>query len=152
MDTAPHRGYVNGLTLAFGIATINIIPKRHDEYVLTASGATLLPHGKTEFRSDLRHGHLRVEVFNGRVQAVDSNQSEQLRSNQVLACDYSGPNEFQMSETIQMDEWDKWVQERDRQASLAAWHGPGPGMYDWEGTLVPFGGMGLPPAVFTADD
>jgi ferric-dicitrate binding protein FerR (iron transport regulator) len=151
MGSAPHSGYVNQLNLAVGFATINIIPKRHDEYVVTASGASLLPRGKTEFRADLSHGHLRVEVFNGRVQAADASQSEQLRKNQVLACDYRIPGAFQVTDTIQRDEWDKWVQTRDRQASLAAYSGQGPGMYSWEDNLIPFGGMGLPPGAFAGD-
>ena len=148
MGTAVHGGYVNHLNLAVGFATINIIPKRHDEFVLTASGASLLPHGKTEFRADLSRDHLRVEVFDGRVQAADSSQSKQLRRNQVLACDYNARGVFHVTDTIQMDEWDSWVQMRDRQASLAAYSGPGPGMYDWEKDLIPFGGMGLLPGAF----
>jgi ferric-dicitrate binding protein FerR (iron transport regulator) len=149
MAFASRSGYVNHLNLAVGFATINIIPKRHDEYVLTAAGASLLPHGKTEFRVDLSRGHLRVEVFDGRVQAADSSQSEQLRRNQVLACDYNVRALFHVTDTIQMDEWDRWVQMKDRQASLAAYSGPGPGMYDWEKDLIPFGG--LFPGAFEAD-
>jgi len=151
MGSAPHSGYVNHLNLAVGFATINIISKRHDEYVLTASGASLLPHGKTEFRADLSHSHLRVEVFKGRVQAADSSRSAQLGRNQVLACDYSARSDFHVTDTIQMDAWDRWVKMRDRQASLAAYSVPAPGMYDWENGLMPFGGMGQLPAALAED-
>ncbi len=132
MGNAIHGGYVNHLNLAAGFATIHVIPRRHDEFVLTASGASLLPHGKTEFRADLSRDHLRVEVFDGRVQAADSSQSKQLRRNQVLACDYNARGVFHVTDMIRLDEWDSWVQARDQQASLAAYSDPGPGMYDWE--------------------
>ena len=151
MKSAPHKGYVNHLNLALGLATLNIVPKRHDEYVLTASGANLRPYGRAEFRTDLSHGRVRVEVFTGRVQAVSSSQSEQLRKNRVLACDCAISGVFQLTGSIQMDEWDKWVQARDRQVRLAVYSAPGPGMYDWENDLIPFGGMGLFPGIFTGD-
>ena len=145
MGFTPDRGYINHLNLTVGVTTVNVIPQRHDEYVLTASGASLVPHGKTEFRADLSHGHLRVEVFKGRVQAADSSQSQQLERNQVLACDYRVRADFHVTDNIQMDEWDRWVQMRDRQASLAAYNVPPPGMYEWESGLMPFGGDGTFP-------
>ncbi len=145
MGIGSDGGYINHLRLAVGITTVNIVRQRHDEYVLVASGASLVPHGKSEFRADLSRGHLRVEVFKGRVQAADSSQSQLLRSNQVLACDYSVRADFQVTGNIQMDDWDRWVQERDRQASLAAYNVPPPGMYEWESGLMPFGGDGTFP-------
>lgn len=140
MGITPESGYINHLKLAVGVTTVNIVPKRHDEYVLAASGASVVPHGKTEFRADLSHGRVRVEVFKGRVQAADSRQSQQLRRNQVLACDYRSRADFRVTEAIQTDDWDKWVQMRDRQASLAAYSVAPPGMYEWESGLMPFGG------------
>jgi len=145
MGIGPDGGYINHLKLAVGFTTVNIVPQRHDEYVLVASGASLVPHGKSEFRADLSRGHLRVEVFKGSVQAADSSQSQPLRRNQVLACDYSVRADFQVTDNIQMDDWDRWVQKRDRQASLAAYNVPPPGMYDWESGLMPFGGDGTFP-------
>jgi len=139
------------LTLAVGFATINVIPKRHDEYVLTATGVSLQPHGKTEFRADLRHGHLRVEVFNGHVRAADSNQFRELRKNQVLACDYTTGGTIHVTDAIQIDEWDKWVQARNRQVRLSAYTDPPAGMYSWENDLIPFGGLGLLPGTFAMD-
>ena len=145
MGITPDSGYINHLNLTVGFTTVNVIPQRHDEYVVTASGASLVPHGKTEFRADLSHGHLRVEVFKGRVQAADSSQSQQLVRNQALACDYRVRPDFHVTNNIQMDEWDRWVQMRDREASLAAYSVPAPGMYDWESGLKPFGGDGTFP-------
>src|ERR1700722_14904488 len=37
---APHSGHVNHLTLVVGLATVNVIPEKHDEYVVTASGVS----------------------------------------------------------------------------------------------------------------
>jgi ferric-dicitrate binding protein FerR (iron transport regulator) len=148
MGNDVHGGYVNHLNLAVGFATINIMPRRHDEFVLTASGASLQPHGRAEFRTDLSRDQLRVEVFDGRVQAADPDQPRQLRSNQVLACYYTARAVCHVTNPIQIDDWDSWVQMRDQQATLAAYSDPGPGMYDWEQDLIPFGGMGALPGIF----
>ncbi len=131
----PHSGHINGLTLVLGFATIHAMPKRHDEYIVNASGASLTPQGKAEFRTDLTHDRLRVEVISGHVQiqAAHSNQSERLAKNQALAYDASGSGAFHVTDSIQMDDWDKWVQARDReQASLA-------GYADGWDAQIPFG-------------
>jgi hypothetical protein len=129
---AAHSGHINRLNLVIGFATMHVMPKRHDEYVLNASGASLTPHGKTEFRTDLNRGGLRVEVMSGQLQAADSDQSEQLRKNQVLTYD-DGGGAFQVTNSIQIDDWDRWVQTRDReQASLV-------GYSDGWDASVPFG-------------
>ncbi len=151
MGSAPRGGYVNRLSLLVGLATLNFVSKRRDEFILTAGTAMIKPHGKAELRVDLSHSRLRVEVFNGRVDAFDSNQSQQLRKNQVLACDYTPGGAFQITNTIQKDEWDQWVQMRNQQASLDAYQSPAPGMYDWESDIVPFGGMGSFSAILAAD-
>jgi ferric-dicitrate binding protein FerR (iron transport regulator) len=130
---APHSGHINRPTLVIGFATLHVIPKRHDEYVLNASGASLTPHGKTEFRTDLSHGHLRVEVMSGHIQAADSNQSEHLGKNQVLACDDGASGAFQVTDSIQLDEWDKWVQARDQQQASLEGYADG-----WD-AQIPFG-------------
>jgi len=130
---APHSGHINCLTLVVGFATIHVMPQRHDEYVLQASGASLTPHGKAEFRTDLNRGRLRVEVMSGHIQAADSEQSEQLRKNQVLAYDQRDSGAFEVTDSIQIDEWDKWVQARDRQQASLAGYSDG-----WDAS-IPFG-------------
>jgi ferric-dicitrate binding protein FerR (iron transport regulator) len=130
---APHSGLINRLTLVIGFATLHVMPKRHDEYILHASGASLTPHGKTEFRTDLSHGRLRVEVMSGRIQVADSSRSERLGKNQVLAYDEGASAAFQVTDSIQMDEWDKWVQARDRQQASLAGYSDG-----WD-AQIPFG-------------
>jgi len=138
---APHGAYSNEVTLVFGVATLNVIPQRHDEYVVNASGASLTPHGRGEFRTDLSRGHLRVEVFHGRVETTASNRSENLRKNHTLVCDFRAGSTFQVTRTIQKDQWDKWVQTRDREAKLAAYRDQPDPLYNW-GDLIPWGGMG----------
>lgn len=140
MGFAPHDGYLNQLKLVFGVATVNVISRRKDQNLLSASGAGLEPCGKSEFRTDVHHGRLRVEVFKGRLEVANGSQSEELKKNQALGRD--GASGFlQMTEMPAMDDWDKWVQARDKQAELAAYSGPGPGNYEWERTLPPFGDM-----------
>jgi ferric-dicitrate binding protein FerR (iron transport regulator) len=133
---APRRGHINHLTLVLGFATLHVMPKRHDEYILNASGARLTPQGKAEFRTDLtHHARLRVEVMSGhiQVQAAHSNQSERLAKNQALAYDNSGSGAFQVTDSIQMDDWDKWVQARDREQANLAGYADG-----WD-AQIPFG-------------
>ena len=143
---APRSGRVDHLRLDVGVATIHVTPSRHDECILSAYGASLMPHGKAEFRTDLSHGHLRVEVFKGRVQVADAGQSERLRKDQSLAYDYRAGGDFQVTDTIQLDDWDKWVLARDQQAELAAYNNQGDSwpLYGWD-ELVPFGNMGAFP-------
>jgi ferric-dicitrate binding protein FerR (iron transport regulator) len=150
---APPDGRVNHLTLYVGLATVNVVPGRHDDFVLNASGAGLTPCGKTEFRTDVNHGRLRVEVFRGHIQAADSNQSEKFGKNHVLAYDRRAGGAFQVTAPIEMDDWDKWVQARDREASLAEYGNQVSsvnGLYGWD-DLIPFGGMGNLPSGFGDD-
>jgi len=144
----PRSGRVNHLTLTTGLATIHVIPERHDEYVVNAAGATVTPeHGKTEFRTDVSRGRVRVEVFRGHVEAADSAQGVMLTRNHTVAFDARAAGSFQESARIQRDAWDAWSQERDREEDLAAYrrvddpNRTGGLLYGWD-DLVPFGGMG----------
>lgn len=118
---APHGGRVTQLAMAFGVATMNVTPARRDEYFLNASNASLTPRGKAEFRIDLRHKNVRVEVFRGLVEMTDSSQSVRLSKNQVVAYDDGAGVSFQVTQPIQTDQWDHWVLQRDRQAVLASY-------------------------------
>jgi hypothetical protein len=115
----PQGGHINHLTLDEGYATLHVIPQRNDEYLLSASGVSLAPHGKTEFRSDLNRDHLRVEVFSGHVQATDSNQTETIAKNNTLVRDLESGTPFQITNKIQKDDWDKWTNAREQQSTLA---------------------------------
>jgi hypothetical protein len=120
MALAPRSGRVSHVKIVFGTATANVVPGHHDEYVLNVADATLAPNGKAEFRIDLAHSLLRVEVFRGHVQAVDSSQSETLNKNEVLAYDDSSRGPFEVTNPIHTDQWDKWCRDRDGQEALAA--------------------------------
>jgi Family of unknown function (DUF6600)/FecR protein len=111
--------HINHLTLDGGYATFHIVPQHHDEYLLNVSGVNLTPHGKTEFRTDLNQDRLRVEVFRGKVQATDSNQTQKLGKNHTLTRNLDSSPLFQVTNTVQMDEWDKWAAARDQQSTLA---------------------------------
>lgn len=112
-------GRINHLTLDQGYATFHVIPERHDEYTLSAAGVTVAPRGKAEFRSDLNQDRLRVEVFDGHVQASDSSQTENLGKNHALVRDISSSAPFQVTDKVQKDDWDKWTSARDQQSALA---------------------------------
>ena len=143
MALAPHKGRISHLTLAFGFATIHVFPRRHDEYVISASSASLTPHGGTEFRTDLEHAHMRLEVFRGYVWVANLNASERLRKNQALVCDYSAPRgAVPVTSAVQMDDWDKWVKARDEQADLAAYEAVSDPMNGWAEEMNPLGSMG----------
>lgn len=145
LELGPRSGYVNHLTLVVGLATVNVSPERHDTYVVTAAGVNVTPRGKAEFRTDLKGGRMRVEVFHGRVLAADAKQSEVLGKNRAVVYDYHATAAFQETRAIQRDEWDRWVQERDREADLAAYrrtedpNNTGGLLYGWD-DLTPFGG------------
>jgi hypothetical protein len=115
----PEGGHINHLTLDRGYATCNFIPGKHDEYLVKVSGVTLTPRGKAEFRTDLSPERTRVEVFDGRIEASDSQKTEKLGKNHALAFDANGGGAFQVTDKIHKDEWDKWAEARDEQASLA---------------------------------
>jgi hypothetical protein len=115
----PQGGHINHLTLDEGYATLHVVPQRNDEYLLSVSGVSLAPHGKTEFRTDLSQDHLRVEIFSGHVQATDSTQTETIAKNKTLVRDLESGTPFQVTNKIQKDDWDKWADARERQSTLA---------------------------------
>jgi hypothetical protein len=140
-------GHVNHLTLEQGYASFRVIPDHHDEYLLNASGVSVTPQGKTEFRTDLNQSRLRVEVFGGEVQAADSSQTEKLGKNHALTLDLDSGAPFEVSDKIQPDAWDKWADARDQQSSLAytdAAFDIGSPLYGWD-DLDAFGDWGYFP-------
>jgi hypothetical protein len=135
MALTPDGDKLNHVTFDEGYATFHFIPEHHDEYLVETSGVTLSPHGKTEFRTDLDQGQLRVEVFTGELQVTDSHQSEKLEKEKVLTYDARSGSPFQVAHGIQKDDWDKWVAARDEQSNLA-YNDSGVGidapMYGWD--------------------
>lgn len=111
---------INQMALAQGYATFHLTPQHGDIYTVKAADTTLTPHGKTEFRTDFTQGQLRVEVFDGSVEATSPTQSAKITKGKILETK-TAPQEvaFNVSHGIQKDSWDNWVHERDQQADLA---------------------------------
>jgi hypothetical protein len=115
----PEGGHINHLTLDQGYATFHVTPERYDEYLVRVSDVSVSPRGKAEFRTDLDQDHLRVEVFEGHVQAGSSNHVETLTKNHALIRDIDPSASFQITDKIQKDDWDKWTDAREQQSTLA---------------------------------
>lgn len=110
---------INKLTLSKGYATFHFTPEHHDQYEVDASGVTITVHGKAEFRTNFNNDSLRVEVFEGEVQAEHDGKTEDVGKNRVLTYDPNTVVAFNVTNGFQKDEWDKWTQARDKQAVLA---------------------------------
>ncbi len=126
---------LNRLTFDAGYATFHFVPEHRDTYSVKIADATLTPNGKTEFRTDLREGRVRVEVFNGSVEVVAPSGSEKLGKDKVLEYSTSTPEvAMNVQHGITKDAWDKWTDARDTQAQLSlrdqAVSSPGP-LYGW---------------------
>jgi hypothetical protein len=110
---------INKLSLSKGYATFHFAPEHHDQYEVDASGLTITVHGKAEFRTNFAGDSLRVEVFDGEVQAEHDGKTEALGKNRVLTFDPNAAVAFNVTSGLQKDEWDKWTQARDQQSMLA---------------------------------
>jgi hypothetical protein len=147
---------LNRMTFAHGYATFHFLPEKHDTYSVKVADATLTPSGKSIFRTDFDKGHVRVEVFNGSVEVVARSGSEKLGKDKTLEYDTSMTEvAFNTRRGAVKDDWDKWTDARDSQATLAlndqavAAHGP---VYGWsdldaygEWAMIPGYGYGWSP-------
>ncbi len=131
---SPKGAKINHLTFDQGYATFHLRPEHGDEYSVKVANATVIPHGKAEFRTDFTQGRLRVEVFDGSAEVTGSAQTAKVTKNKVLEYDTNSQMAFNISRGIDKDAWDKWVQERDTQTTLA-WNdqamGMGSRVYGW---------------------
>ena len=110
---------INKLALSKGYATFHFSPEHHDQYEVDASGLTITVHGKAEFRTNFSGDSLRVEVFDGEVQAEHDGKTQAVGKNHVVTFDPNAVEAFNVASGLQKDEWDKWTQARDQQAVLA---------------------------------
>jgi len=147
---------LNRMTFEQGYATFHFLPEKHDAYSVKVADATLTPSGKSEFRTDVDKGHVRVEVFNGSVDVAARSGSEKLGKDKTLEYDTSETEvAFNTRRGMVKDAWDKWTEGRDSQATLAlsdqavAARGP---VYGWsdldtygEWALIPGFGYGWSP-------
>jgi hypothetical protein len=116
----PQGDKVNKLALTKGYATFHFTPEHHDQYEVDASGVTITAHGKTEFRTNFSGESLRLEVFDGEVQAVRGAKSDQIGKNRVATYDPNAVEAVNVSSGIDKDSWDQWTHARDQQSVLAA--------------------------------
>ena len=147
---------LNRMTFEQGYATFHFLPEKHDTYSVKVADATLTPSGKSVFRTDFDKGHVRVEVLNGSVEVVARAGSEKLGKDKTLEYDTSSTEvAFNPRHGMVKDDWDKWTEARDSQATLAlndqavAAHGP---VYGWsdldaygEWAMIPGFGYGWSP-------
>jgi hypothetical protein len=111
---------LNRLTCEQGYATFHFLPEHHDAYSVKVAGATITPSGKSEFRTDLDHGRVRVEVFAGSVEVTALSKTVRLGKDRILEFNPAGVEvAFNVTEGIVKDSWDKWTAARDSQAQLA---------------------------------
>jgi hypothetical protein len=126
---------LNRLTFEHGYATFHILPEHHDAYSVRVADSTIAPNGKSEFRTDLDHGKVRVEVFAGSVEMTTASKTIKLGKDKVVEFD-PGATELALNVTegIVKDPWDKWTASRDTQAQLSVNDqavSPGGGFYGW---------------------
>ncbi len=121
-------GKLNRMTLRQGYATISVKPEASDLYELKVGDTTLATYGKTRFRADLDEEVLRVEVFKGSVDVSSPFGSETLTSDMVLELRPGTEQPLNVSKGITKDDWDEWVEEREKQTTLVR-NQPAPGLY-----------------------
>ena len=111
---------LNRLIFGQGYATFHLLPEHHDAYSVKVAEATLAPDGKCEFRTDLDHGKVRVEVFSGSVEVATPSKTAKLGKDKVLEFDSEATEvAANVKQGIVKDSWDKWTSERDTQSQLS---------------------------------
>lgn len=116
MDSQGNK--LNRLQFEQGYATYHFVPEHHDVYNVTASGITLDSKGKSEFRTDLDGGRLRLEVFEGSVDTASASGSVRVGKDMVKEFDPDTTAASNLRHGIEKDAWDKWSDARDTQAQL----------------------------------
>ncbi|MGH9397933.1 MAG: DUF6600 domain-containing protein [Terriglobia bacterium] len=134
---SPEGAKINRLTFDQGYGTFHLTARHGDVYSVKAGVTTLKPNSKAEFRADFNNGNLRVEVFDGSVEAVNldrPNQTVKVTKDKALDVSPQTEDAFNVSHGLQKDTWDKWVHARDQQAELAyndSAIGPNSPLYGW---------------------
>jgi hypothetical protein len=131
---------LNGMVLARGYATFDVIPEDGDVYTVKAGSATvdLATDKTTLFRVDLDGENVRVEVFKGDVNVSSPFGEEHLGKNMVCEIQPGAGQPVAVSKGITKDAWDEWVEEREGQAQLARRRSP-PGLYTSDVTSLLYG-------------
>lgn len=134
-------GKLNQLALEQGYATFNFIPEGSDVYEVKAGDVTITP-GRDEkrvtFRADLQDGMVRVEVFKGSVEVSSLFGREVLARDTVFELRPGTEQAVNITHGIKKDSWDKWVEDREKQAQTAHRNSP-PGLYTNNVTALLYG-------------
>lgn len=109
----PQGNKLNRLRFEQGYATFHFVPEHHDVYAVTASGTTLAPKGKSEFRTDLDRDRLRLEVFEGSIEAASASGSVRVSKGMVTELGPELTAASNLRHGIEKDAWDKWSDARD---------------------------------------
>lgn len=116
---SPKGAKINRMTFDRGYGTFHVTEHRGDVYTVKAGGTTLTPEKKAEFRTDFQNGNLRVEVFDGSVEASNPNKTAKVTKDKALEISPQTEDAMNISQGLQKDTWDNWVHQRDQQAELA---------------------------------
>ena len=142
---APSGDKVNRLKLHQGYATFNFIPEGGDYYEVAAGDATLMPRGKSRFRLDMEDKLLLVKVFKGSVEISSPQGSGTVGEDAMLELRPGADPVFQITQGVTKDEWDKWVENRERHVEQVRNRGraPGTGVYSNDATSLLYGFVDL---------
>ena len=126
----PSGGKVNRLALQQGYATVHAIPGSNDVYEVSTPIGLVAPRNKALFRVDLDQGAGRVEVFYGTVEVSNDTGSWSLGRNDVLELRPGSEQPYSLTQGINQDAWDQWVNDRENsQQAASAGNAPSPGLY-----------------------
>jgi Family of unknown function (DUF6600)/FecR protein len=105
---------LSGLTLDSGYGSFHLVSPNGNQFEVKAGDATLTPHGQAQFRADLTPPRLRVEVFKGSVDVSSPEGTALLSKDNVLEVSTGTEEAFNLSTGISKDDWDHWVEQRDK--------------------------------------
>lgn len=134
---SPRGAKINRMTFDHGYATFHVTAGHGDDYSVQAGTTTLTPSSKAEFRTDFSNGTLRVEVFDGSVDAANSAQPGKMAKvtkDKALTISPQTEDAFNITHGLTKDSWDQWVHQRDEQTELAfndSSVAPNSSMYGW---------------------
>lgn len=133
-------GKLNRLALRQGYATFDVIPENGDVYAVQAGDATVTLGAEkpTRFRADLEGGNVRIEVFRGSVEVASLFGEHHLGKNSVFEMRPGDQQAVNISHGITKDDWDEWVEDREKQAQTARRNSP-PGLYTNNVTSLLYG-------------
>lgn len=131
---SPEGAKINRISFDHGYGTFHVTEHHGDVYTVQAGATTLTPSSKAEFRTDFNNGNLRVEVFDGSVDAAAPSKTAKVTKDKALTISPQSEDAFNISHGLEKDTWDSWVHQRDQQAELAyndSAVGPNSPLYGW---------------------